>query len=46
MWTEHRMYDEFQMLLNDDVDFADMWDNTESDFWIWVLDYEVNRDWE
>lgn len=39
-----RLYDEFLCLLNDDVDFADMYENTEEGFYAWCDDYQLNKE--
>ena len=44
--TNHRLYDEFKQLLNDDEAFANMYDDTSEDFHTWVLDYEQDTDWQ
>ena len=42
----HRLWAEFDQQLRDDLDFANMYDDTEEDFLAWVMDYELNSDWE
>lgn len=44
-YKEHRFYDEYIQLLNDDEVFSSLYDDTETDFLAWVLDYELNSDW-
>ncbi len=46
MYTEHRLYAEFLQLRNDDTIFAEQYNDTESDFLDWVMDWEVDSDWE
>lgn len=46
MATEHRLYDEFVQLRKDDSDFANLYDENEIDFHAWVMDYEVDADWD
>ena len=45
-YKKHRMYTEFEQLLKDDAVFAGMYDDNENEFLAWVMDYEVNTDWE
>ncbi len=45
-FREHIFYDEFAGLIKDDKDFAEMYDDTEDDFLAWVLDYEIDKDWQ
>lgn len=42
----HRLYFEFLSLLNDDPDFADIWQDRDDDFFEWVMSYEIDSDWE
>jgi len=43
---KHRLYKEFLSLLNDDSDFADNFEDTDDDFFEWVMSYEIDSDWE
>jgi hypothetical protein len=45
-YIKHRLYSEFEQLLKDDSDFANLYDDTEEDFLAWVIDYEIDADWE
>jgi hypothetical protein len=40
------LYPEFLSLLNDDSDFADIWQDRDADFFEWAMDFEVDNDWE
>ena len=44
-YKNHRLYNEFVQLRYDDKDFAYMWKDMESDFFEWVLAYEIDSDW-
>ena len=44
-YKNHRLYNEFQQLRYDDKDFAYMWEDNESDFFEWVMAYEIDSDW-
>ncbi len=41
-----KLYDEFIQLRNDDNTFSDLYDDTIEDFECWVMDYEIDTDWE
>ena len=43
---KHRLYKEFLSLLNDDSDFADNFEDTDDDFFEWVMSYEIDSDWK
>lgn len=45
-YKKHRLYAEFQQLLNDDPVFAGMYEDTEAEFLAWCLDYETDADWQ
>jgi hypothetical protein len=44
-YKSHKLYAEFQSLLNDDAIFADQYDDNESDFVEWVNQYQTDGDW-
>ena len=44
--TEHRLYAEFEKMRNDDAIFTEQYSDTESDFLDWVIDFELDSDWE
>jgi hypothetical protein len=47
MKTDRRkeLLSEFRQLRNDDANFANLYDDTEEDFLVWVIDYEIDADW-
>ena len=44
-YKNHRLYNEYIQLINDDKDFAYMWKDNASDFFEWVMAYEIDSDW-
>jgi hypothetical protein len=45
-YQSHRMYLEYVSLINDDAKFAELYQDNEDDFYNWVIDYEIDKDWE
>ena len=42
----HRLYNEYLFLLSDDMDFYNAWEDTDEDFYEWVMSYEIDNDWK
>lgn len=42
----HSLYKEYISLLNDDMDFYNAWEDTDEDFYEWVMSYEIDNDWK
>lgn len=43
-YKKHRLYKEYISLINDDIDFKNMFSDNENDFNEWVMGYEIDSD--
>ena len=45
-YKKHRFYPDFEQMRKDDVVFAGMYYDNQTEFLAWVMDYEIDTDWE